>query len=134
MTFEYLSLSNHKILVFSLFLSSAVLIDTEYDPMIPREVKTPSVSKRPLLTFQWFQFYKLAALNLSFLLFQQILLFNLRWKRILVLLLVWVAFLLLQIIKASTFSIALMVYVCIHIVVKVYSGGFFLLLLPFSVL
>lgn len=48
-----------------------LLIDTEYDPMIPREVKTPS----------------------------QILLFNLRWKRILVLLLVWVAFLLLQIIK-----------------------------------
>ncbi|XP_058204136.1 sulfite exporter TauE/SafE family protein 4 [Rhododendron vialii] len=48
-----------------------LLIDTQYDPLIPREEKTPS----------------------------QILLFNLRWKRILVLLLVWVAFLLLQIIK-----------------------------------
>ncbi|KAG5556736.1 hypothetical protein RHGRI_007116 [Rhododendron griersonianum] len=80
MTFEYLLLSNHKILVFSLFLLSAVLIDTQYDPLIPREEKTPL----------------------------QILLFNLRWKRILVLLLVWVAFLLLQIIKACTFSIALL--------------------------
>ncbi|KAG5556739.1 hypothetical protein RHGRI_007116 [Rhododendron griersonianum] len=93
-----------------------LLIDTQYDPLIPREEKTPLVSKRPLLTFLCFQFYKLAALNLSFPLFQQILLFNLRWKRILVLLLVWVAFLLLQIIKACTFSIALLVYVCIHIV------------------
>ncbi|KAF7148041.1 hypothetical protein RHSIM_Rhsim03G0084700 [Rhododendron simsii] len=64
-----------------------LLIDTQYDPLIPREEKTPS----------------------------QILLFNLRWKRILVLLLVWVAFLLLQIIKACTFSIALLVYGCIHI-------------------
>ncbi|KAG5556738.1 hypothetical protein RHGRI_007116 [Rhododendron griersonianum] len=57
-----------------------LLIDTQYDPLIPREEKTPL----------------------------QILLFNLRWKRILVLLLVWVAFLLLQIIKACTFSIALL--------------------------
>ncbi|KAG5556737.1 hypothetical protein RHGRI_007116 [Rhododendron griersonianum] len=71
-----------------------LLIDTQYDPLIPREEKTPL----------------------------QILLFNLRWKRILVLLLVWVAFLLLQIIKACTFSIALLVYVCIHIVCMVLAA------------
>ncbi|KAI8013439.1 Sulfite exporter TauE/SafE family protein 4 [Camellia lanceoleosa] len=48
-----------------------LLIDTEYEPLIPREEKTA----------------------------MQILRFNLRWKRILVLLLLWAFFLLLQIIK-----------------------------------
>lgn len=48
-----------------------LLIDTMYDPLIPREEKTP----------------------------MEIFLFNLRWKRIVALLVVWVSFLLLQIIK-----------------------------------
>ncbi|KAL8094823.1 sulfite exporter TauE/SafE family protein 4-like [Apium graveolens] len=48
-----------------------LLIDTMYDPLIPREEKTP----------------------------MEIFLFNLRWKRILALLAVWVSFLLLQITK-----------------------------------
>ncbi|KAJ1378922.1 Transmembrane protein [Sesbania bispinosa] len=48
-----------------------VLIDTEYEPLIPREEKSP----------------------------MQIFCFNLRWKRILVLMVVWVSFLLLQVIK-----------------------------------
>ncbi|KAI8012907.1 Sulfite exporter TauE/SafE family protein 4 [Camellia lanceoleosa] len=56
------------VLIIILFL---VLIDTEYEPLIPREEKTA----------------------------MQILRFNLRWKRILVLLLLWAFFLLLQIIK-----------------------------------
>ncbi|KAJ1418886.1 Transmembrane protein [Sesbania bispinosa] len=48
-----------------------LLIDTEYEPLIPREEKSP----------------------------MQIFCFNLRWKRILVLMVVWVSFLLLQVIK-----------------------------------
>ncbi|KAI5425671.1 hypothetical protein KIW84_031477 [Lathyrus oleraceus] len=48
-----------------------LLIDTEYDPLVPREEKTP----------------------------MQIFCSNLKWKRILVLMVVWVSFLLLQIIK-----------------------------------
>ncbi|KAF5473753.1 hypothetical protein F2P56_005715 [Juglans regia] len=48
-----------------------LLIDTEYEPLVPREEKTQ----------------------------MQIVCFNLRWKRTLVLLLVWVFFLVLQIIK-----------------------------------
>ncbi|XP_057460175.1 sulfite exporter TauE/SafE family protein 4-like [Actinidia eriantha] len=48
-----------------------LLIDAEYDPLVPREEKTP----------------------------MEILRFNVRWKRLLVLLLVWVCFLLLQVIK-----------------------------------
>ncbi|KAE8098440.1 hypothetical protein FH972_016505 [Carpinus fangiana] len=48
-----------------------LLIDTQYEPLIPREEKSP----------------------------MQLLCFNLRWKMISVLLLVWVAFLALQIIK-----------------------------------
>ncbi|OIW05127.1 hypothetical protein TanjilG_02600 [Lupinus angustifolius] len=48
-----------------------LLIDTEYEPLIPKEKKTS----------------------------MQILCFNLRWKRILMLMIVWVSFLLLQIIK-----------------------------------
>ncbi|XP_041024959.1 sulfite exporter TauE/SafE family protein 4-like isoform X2 [Juglans microcarpa x Juglans regia] len=48
-----------------------LLIDTEYEPLLPREEKTQ----------------------------MQIVCFNLRWKRTLVLLLVWVFFLVLQIIK-----------------------------------
>ncbi|XP_065857202.1 sulfite exporter TauE/SafE family protein 4 [Euphorbia lathyris] len=48
-----------------------LLIDTPYEPLIPREHKSR----------------------------MEILCFNLRWKRLLVLLLVWVAFLLLQVIK-----------------------------------
>ncbi|XP_054820268.1 sulfite exporter TauE/SafE family protein 4 [Prosopis cineraria] len=48
-----------------------LLIDTEYEPLIPKEEKSP----------------------------MQILCFNLRWKRILVLMIVWVSFLLLQVIK-----------------------------------
>ncbi|XP_019444293.1 PREDICTED: uncharacterized protein LOC109348350 [Lupinus angustifolius] len=48
-----------------------LLIDTEYEPLIPEEKKTS----------------------------MQILCFNLRWKRILVLMIVWVSFLLLQVIK-----------------------------------
>ncbi|WCJ34398.1 Sulfite exporter TauE/SafE family protein [Euphorbia peplus] len=48
-----------------------LLIDTPYEPLIPREEKSR----------------------------MEILCFNLRWKRLLVLLLVWIAFLLLQIIK-----------------------------------
>lgn len=48
-----------------------LLIDTMYDPLIPREEKTP----------------------------MEIFLFNLRWKRIVALLVVWFSFLLLQIIK-----------------------------------
>ncbi|KAK1360369.1 hypothetical protein POM88_044843 [Heracleum sosnowskyi] len=49
-----------------------LLIDSIYDPLIPREEKTP----------------------------MEIFLFNLIWKRIAALLVVWVSFLLLQIIKA----------------------------------
>ncbi|GFZ10780.1 sulfite exporter TauE/SafE family protein [Actinidia rufa] len=48
-----------------------LLIDAEYDPLVPREEKTA----------------------------REILRFNLRWKRLLVLLLVWVCFLVLQVIK-----------------------------------
>uniref|UniRef100_A0A5B6Z9J0 Sulfite exporter TauE/SafE family protein 4 n=1 Tax=Davidia involucrata TaxID=16924 RepID=A0A5B6Z9J0_DAVIN len=48
-----------------------LLIDTEYEPLVPKEEKTG----------------------------MQILLCNLRWKRILVLVLVWVSFLLLQVLK-----------------------------------
>ncbi|KAF5750458.1 Sulfite exporter TauE/SafE family protein isoform 1 [Tripterygium wilfordii] len=48
-----------------------LLIDTEYEPLVPREEKTEL----------------------------QILCFNLRWKRLLALLVVWLSFLLLQIIK-----------------------------------
>ncbi|WJX61821.1 hypothetical protein P8452_46875 [Trifolium repens] len=48
-----------------------LLIDTEYDPLVPREEKTPV----------------------------QIFCSNLKWKRILVLMVVWVSFLLLQVIK-----------------------------------
>ncbi|KAI5395801.1 hypothetical protein KIW84_062110 [Lathyrus oleraceus] len=50
-----------------------VLIDTRYEPLIPKEEKST----------------------------MQILCFNLKWKRILVLLAVWISFLLIQIIKAS---------------------------------
>ncbi|XP_061352415.1 sulfite exporter TauE/SafE family protein 4 isoform X2 [Gastrolobium bilobum] len=48
-----------------------LLIDTEYEPLIPREEKSP----------------------------MQILCFNLKWKGILMLMVVWVSFLLLQVIK-----------------------------------
>ncbi|XP_052173963.1 sulfite exporter TauE/SafE family protein 4 [Diospyros lotus] len=48
-----------------------LLIDTEYEPLVPKEEKTP----------------------------MQVLRFNVRWKRLLVLLLVWVSFILLQVIK-----------------------------------
>ncbi|KAI9086226.1 hypothetical protein K1719_031680 [Acacia pycnantha] len=48
-----------------------LIVGTEYEPLIPREEKSPL----------------------------QILCFNLRWKRILVLMIVWVSFLLLQVIK-----------------------------------
>ncbi|XP_028789333.1 sulfite exporter TauE/SafE family protein 4 [Neltuma alba] len=48
-----------------------LLVDTEYEPLIPKEEKSP----------------------------MQILCFNLRWKRILVLMIVWVSFLLLQVVK-----------------------------------
>ncbi|KAK7245007.1 hypothetical protein RIF29_39837 [Crotalaria pallida] len=51
-----------------------LLIDTQYEPLIPREKKSP----------------------------MQILCFNLRWKKILMLMIVWVSFLLLQIIKNNT--------------------------------
>ncbi|KAF9680196.1 hypothetical protein SADUNF_Sadunf06G0096100 [Salix dunnii] len=50
-----------------------LLIDTEYEPLLPREEKSK----------------------------MQILCFNLKWKRLLVLFLVWLSFLLLQVIKAS---------------------------------
>ncbi|KAG6771807.1 hypothetical protein POTOM_023199 [Populus tomentosa] len=50
-----------------------LLIDTEYEPLIPREEKSK----------------------------MQILCFNLKWKRLLILFLVWTSFLLLQVIKAS---------------------------------
>ncbi|XP_027349174.1 sulfite exporter TauE/SafE family protein 4-like [Abrus precatorius] len=48
-----------------------LLIDTEYEPLIPKEEKSP----------------------------MQVLCFNLKWKRILVLMAVWVSFLLLQVVK-----------------------------------
>ncbi|KAA8518647.1 hypothetical protein F0562_016121 [Nyssa sinensis] len=51
--------------------SGELLIDTEYEPLIPKEEKTR----------------------------MQILCFNLKWEKIMVLVLVWVAFLLLQILK-----------------------------------
>ncbi|QCD97996.1 glucuronyl/N-acetylglucosaminyl transferase EXT2 [Vigna unguiculata] len=60
------------------FVSShgELLIDTEYEQLIPKEEKSP----------------------------MQIFCFNLKWKRILVLMVVWVSFLLLQVIKAKVCS------------------------------
>ncbi|KAF7818712.1 sulfite exporter TauE/SafE family protein 4-like [Senna tora] len=75
-----------------------LLIDTEYEPLIPRPEKSP----------------------------MQILCFNLRWKRILVLLIVWVAFLLLQVIKndVKTCSVWYWVLFCLQFPIALVLFGY----------
>lgn len=90
------------------FFGLAVLIDAEYEPLVPREDKSDLVSRaeqsKPchiILNFLMSCSYWKISINNFSSIFQEILRFNLSWKNILLLIAVWASFLLIQIVKAS---------------------------------
>ncbi|CAA2970458.1 sulfite exporter family 4-like [Olea europaea subsp. europaea] len=75
-----------------------ILIDVEYEPLVPKEEKTALVNHVYLSLLSSSIFYLSKSKHYSYS-FQQIMRDNLNIKRIIVLLLVWICFLLLQVFK-----------------------------------
>ncbi|KAG6502645.1 hypothetical protein ZIOFF_034931 [Zingiber officinale] len=89
-------------------------VDTKYEPLLPQPEKTTLVSAAPPCS-RYFLILSLIPWYVDEML-KEVLMFNIRWKGITVLMLVWFTFLLLQILKSKSESCSLFHWVLLPVV------------------